>query len=104
MIYYIEIDFWDNVIEFDGVCSEYHNFLTVIYMSYYNILSSSHIVLSSKLHGVLVIFKFYIYINHYWIDYLSSSINHKVTYITLTYYECLSNHTCAKYMNCEQKI
>ena len=50
MIYNLEIDFWDNVI--DGVYSENHKFLTIVYLSYCNILSSSHIVLSSKSHGV----------------------------------------------------
>ena len=50
MIYYLGIDFWDNVI--DGVYSENHKFLTIVYLSYCNILSASHIVLSSKSHGV----------------------------------------------------
>ena len=49
-MYYSEIEFWDNVI--DGVYSENHKFLTIVYLSYCNILSSSHIVLSSKSHGV----------------------------------------------------
>ncbi len=50
MTYYFEIDFWDNVI--DGVYSKNHKFLTIVYPSYCNILSSSHIVLSSKSHDV----------------------------------------------------
>ena len=55
MIYYLGIDFWDNVI--DGVYLEKHKFLIIVYMSYCNILSSSHIILSLKSNGVLVIFK-----------------------------------------------
>ena len=51
MIYNLEIDFWYNVI--DGVYSEYHKFLTIVYTSYFNIWSSLHIVLSSKSHGAL---------------------------------------------------
>ena len=50
MIFYLEICFWDNII--NGVYSEHHKFMTIIYMSLCNILSSSHIVLSSKAHGV----------------------------------------------------
>ena len=50
MIYYLEIDFWDNVI--DGVYSEYRKFFTTIYLSHCSIQSSSHIVLSSNSHGV----------------------------------------------------
>ena len=49
MIYYLETDFWDNVI--DRVYSKNHKILTIVYLSYYNILSSLHIVLSSKSHG-----------------------------------------------------
>jgi len=50
MIYYLEIKIWDNVI--DGVYSENRKFLTIVHLRYCNILSSSHIVLSSKSHGV----------------------------------------------------
>jgi hypothetical protein len=48
MMYYLEIDFWDNVI--DGVYSKNHKFLTIVYPSYCNILSSSQIVLSLMVH------------------------------------------------------
>ena len=50
MIYYLEIYYWDNVI--DRGYSKNHKFMTIVYLSYCNILSSSHIVLSSKSHGV----------------------------------------------------
>ena len=51
MIYYLGIDFWDNII--DGYTKTNHKFLTIVYKSYCNILSSSHnIVLISKSHGV----------------------------------------------------
>ena len=46
MKYYLEIDFWVNII--NGACERNYKFMTIIYLSYYNILSSSHIVLSSK--------------------------------------------------------
>ena len=36
MIYYLKNDFKDNVI--DGVYSEHHKLLTIVYLSYYNIL------------------------------------------------------------------
>ena len=49
MIYYLKLDLWDNVM--DGVHSKNHKFLTIAYLSYYNILSSSHIVLSLMSHG-----------------------------------------------------
>ena len=49
MMFYLEFVFWDNVI--DGVYSENHKFLTIVYLSYCDILSSSQIVLSSKSHG-----------------------------------------------------
>ena len=60
MIYYLKNDFRDNVI--DGVYSEHHKLLTIVYLSYYNILWTSHIALSSKSHGVyqLVSNKLYI--------------------------------------------
>ena len=50
MIHYLENNFWDDVI--DGVYSIYHKFMNIVYPSYCNILSSSHIVLSSRSHGV----------------------------------------------------
>ena len=50
MICYLELDLWDNIM--DGVYSKNHKFLTIAYLKYCNILSSSHIVLSLKSHGV----------------------------------------------------
>jgi len=54
MMYDLEIDFWDNVI--DGVYSENHKFLTIVYLCYCNILSSSQIILHSKSHGAYELF------------------------------------------------
>jgi hypothetical protein len=48
-MYDLEIDFWDNVI--DGVYSENHEFLIIVYLIYFNILSSSQIILHLKSHG-----------------------------------------------------
>ena len=61
MMHYLEIDFWDNVV--DGVYSKNHKFLTMDYVSYCNILSSSDIRLSSKSHGVYELFKNIIYLS-----------------------------------------
>ena len=50
MVCYLELELWDNVV--DGVFSENHKFLTITYLKYWNVLSSSNIVLSLKSHGV----------------------------------------------------
>jgi hypothetical protein len=50
MIYYLEINYGDNII--DGVYLENLKFLIIVYLIYCDILSSSNIVLSSKSHGV----------------------------------------------------
>ena len=51
---YLELDLWDNVM--DGVYSDNHKFVIIAYMQYCNILSSSHIILSLKSHGVYYLF------------------------------------------------
>ena len=54
MIYYLEIDFWDNII--DRVYSKNLEFFIIVYLRYCNILSSLHIVLSSKSHVTYYLF------------------------------------------------
>jgi hypothetical protein len=105
-MYYLEIDFWDNVI--DGVYSENHKFLTIVYLSYCNILSSSqmyylqnHMVHTSYFQIYLFIYKNRIITLLHWFFELTNY--HKVTYIIWTYYEFLSNHTHARYISCEQQ-
>ena len=112
----------DNVI--DGVYSENHKILTIVYMSYCNILSSSHIVLSSNymVHSSYfqIDFIVFIYICVIIFIFIITTITitiiailnlifeltnyHKVTCIIWTYYKCLGDHNHAKYMSCEQKI
>ena len=100
MMCYLKVDFWDNVI--DGVYSENHKFLTIVYLNYCNILSSSqmyypqnHMVHTSYFQidfNIIIIIT--ITILHWFVELTNY---HKVTYIIWTYYECLSNHTHARY-------